>query len=279
MIRSTFNAMGTTVAVHTTDGDIGPVESLFEQNEQRFSRFRSDSELSRLNERRDTIIDVSQDLADLLDRASNARRRTQGLVDVGVGRALTAWGYDRTFSAVTDSVTAPKPTGPPSWDINGRKVRRSRATAFDLGGIAKGWTCDRAVESHLAVIVSAGGDLRSSDPSLLVDVLDASGRVAAEVPVGVGALATSSTSRRAWQVAGSPVNHIIDPRTMKPVVSPIVSATVVTDTAVDAEAGAKAVLLMGVDGLAWAAQQRWIRNAVAIWHDGSVFGTTVKGAA
>jgi thiamine biosynthesis lipoprotein len=68
-------------------------------------------------------------------------------------------------------------------------------------------------------------------------------------------------------------HHLIDPRTGRPADTPILSATVVAGTATEAEAGAKAVLLLGEDGLSWAADQAWIEAALAVWHDGSVFGT------
>ena len=92
--------------------------------------------------------------------------------------------------------------------------------------------------------------------------------------VGVGGLATSATTRRQWNVAGRPANHLIDPRTLSPAFSPIFSATVMTETAVEAEAGAKAVLLHGEHGLAWAEQQQWIDAALVVWRDGSVYATT-----
>jgi thiamine biosynthesis lipoprotein len=196
-----------------------------------------------------------------------------------MGRAIGAWGYDATFSDVSDKPHAPRPLEQPSWSIDGSTLSRGPGTTIDLGGIAKGWTCDRAVESGLAVIASAGGDMRSAEPGLVVEIIDSTSQVAAEVEVGIGALATSSTTRRTWQVAGAQVHHIIDPHTMAPAVTPVRSATVVADTAAEAEAGAKAVLLMGIDGLSWAASQRWIRHALAIWHDGSVFATALRRAS
>lgn len=279
MIRETFAAMGTTVAVHTIDGDAGPVRSMFESYETRFSRFLADSEVSRINAGPERDIVVTSDLADVLQTAAELKGRTEGLVDIGMGRAVSAWGYDATFSDVSDKPNAPRPTGQPSWSIDGSTLSRGPGTAIDLGGIAKGWTCDRAVESGLAVIASAGGDIRSADPGLVVEIMDSTSQVAAEVEVGIGALATSSTTRRRWQVAGAQVHHIIDPRTMAPAVTPVRSATVVADTAAEAEAGAKAVLLMGIDGLSWADSRRWIRHALAIWHDGSVFATALRRAS
>jgi thiamine biosynthesis lipoprotein ApbE len=53
----------------------------------------------------------------------------------------------------------------------------------------------------------------------------------------------------------------------------VVSATVLAATATDAEAGAKAVLMLGTDGLAWAEAEPWVAAALVIWHDGSIYGT------
>jgi thiamine biosynthesis lipoprotein len=122
--------------------------------------------------------------------------------------------------------------------------------------------------------VSAGGDLRSTDADTTVSIVDHNDDVVTRVHLGVGALATSCTRRRSWLVNGEEVSHLIHPSTMTPVRSPIVSASVIAETAVEAEAGAKAVILRGADGLAWADAQDWIHAAIVIWHDGSVFATT-----
>jgi thiamine biosynthesis lipoprotein len=204
------------------------------------------------------------------------RSLTGGLVDAGVGRAVRAWGYDRTFAEVGDRDAAPAslPEGPARWEIDGEVLRRPPGTLLDLGGVAKGWACDRAVEAGLAAVVSAGGDVRSADERTRVEVLGIAGEVAARLHLGAGALATSSTLRRRWQAGGRAAHHLIDPRTMAPAVSPVVSATAVAGTAVEAEAGAKAILLLGEDGLAWADRQPWLHGALVVWHDGSVFATT-----
>jgi thiamine biosynthesis lipoprotein len=144
---------------------------------------------------------------------------------------------------------------------------------IDLGGVAKGWSCDRAVERGLATIVSAGGDIRSDDPGTIVSVVDPWGETAARLRLGIGALATSSTTRRRWKAGAREVCHLIDPRTMTPIDTPILSASVVVRSAVGAEAAAKTVLLRGEAGLAWAADTDWVDAAVVVWHDGSVYAT------
>lgn len=275
---STFQAMGTTIVVHGAPDDASEARKLFAANERRFSRFLEDSELSRLNADLDDTVEVSPEMARILGAASEMRTRTDGLVDIGIGEAVVAWGYDRTFPEVADRSDEPDALPRTTWSIQGSVVRRPHGVRLDLGGIAKGWTCDDAVTGGLATVASAGGDLRSSDVTLVADI-EHDGEVVAELEVGVGALATSSTRRRRWRVAGNAAHHIIDPRTMAPSVSPIVSASAVTGTAVEAEAAAKAILLLGVDGLAWADRQRWIRRALVVWRDGMVYATKERSAA
>ncbi|MGI9528948.1 MAG: FAD:protein FMN transferase [Acidimicrobiia bacterium] len=279
MTETTFRAMGTTVVLHGGVAALARARTAFDQFERRFSRFMPDSELSAMNATAGPTVGLSPTMAEIMEVAEDLRDRTDGVVDVGVGRAVIDWGYARTFEEVRDLDQAPPPLVRPTWSTDHGVLQRSTGTTFDLGGIAKGWTCDRVVESGLATVASAGGDVRSADPTLVVDVVDAEGDLAAEVLVGVGALATSSIKKRRWQVASSAAHHIVDPRTMAPVVTPIASASVVANTAAEAEAGAKAVLIQGVDGLAWADAQPWISQAVAIWHDGNVYGTTTALAS
>jgi thiamine biosynthesis lipoprotein len=276
MLLQRFRAMGTEV-VTVADGahDLGGVRALFEEVEACCSRFRPGSELSRINAAPGDPVRVSPLLAEALEAASRGHALTGGLVDAAVGQAVRAWGYDRTFAEVRGLPAVPSvlPEAQ-AWQIRGTVLRRRPGTLLDLGGVAKGWTCDRAVEGGLAVVVSAGGDVRSADEGTRVEILGIGGEVAARLHLGVGALATSSTLRRRWQAGGRAAHHLIDPRTMAPAVSPVVSATAVAETAAEAEAGAKAILLLGEDGLAWADRQPWLRGALAVWHDGSVFATT-----
>lgn len=272
MNRVEFRAMGTTV---TAVGEqVGRVEAFVAAAEAIFSRFDPASELTALNDDPRREVEVSTDLAACLHTAAELRESTAGLVDPAVGGTLIDWGYDRTFAEIAglSSVGAVRNINP--WSITGNVVRRSPGTRLDLGGIAKGWTADRAVESGLAAMVSAGGDVRSTLADATVVVESPWGDVAARVRLGLGGLATSSTIRRRWHVGDGSAHHIIDPRRLRPAVSPVFSATVMAGTAAAAEAGAKAVLLHGEHGLVWAERQDWIEAALVVWHDGSVYATT-----
>jgi len=103
MQRRAFRAMGTEIELFldAPNGDAALVEAEaeFHRLEKLLSRFRSDSELSRLN--RDGAIDASADLVKVTQLALRARERTGGRFDPTVHEALVAAGYDRSFELLS----------------------------------------------------------------------------------------------------------------------------------------------------------------------------------
>ena len=220
MTVSVFRSMGTDVEVHTHQQDgAQTARNMFASYEQRFSRFLANSELSEINSCGSSG-QVSADMSDVLTAAAEIKKRTRGLVDIGVGRAVTDWGYTTAFADLVPPTSAPSSPGSTEWAFQGGRLDLDPEAAIDLGGIVKGWAADRVVESGVADVVSAGGDLRSVDPTLVVEVADEHGTVVADVHVGVGALATSSRCSRRWKVGSLDAHHIIDPRTARPAAPP-----------------------------------------------------------
>lgn len=276
MMADEFPAMGTTISVTAPDAaGIAATQRWFAEVEHACSRFLPHSNLSKLNDDPRPAVPVAGLLSQVLRRAAEIRDLTDGLVDAGVGSDVVRWGYNRTFDDVSGLAAAPAhDLGSRAWAVRDGMVTRPPGVRIDLGGIAKGWAADEAVRSGLARIVSAGGDLASSHPDCEVEVRGPAGNIVATVAVGIGALATSSVSRRRWRVGDDVAHHLIDPRTARPADTPVVSATVIAEHAVVAEAGAKAVLIRGADGLAWAGRQHWIKAAVVVWNDGAVYATS-----
>ena len=151
MIVDRFGAMGTQIEVHGTDhAGLDEVQALFETIEACCSRLRPDSELSQVNARAGQAIPLSPLLKEILMAADAMRVSTDGLVDAGIGGRLVAWGYDRTFADVVGRSLAPRPGDSGDWRLDGSALLLAEGTRLDLGGIAKGWTSDRAVEMGLA---------------------------------------------------------------------------------------------------------------------------------
>lgn len=250
MLRRSFHAMGTDVellldapAGERAERALDRAEAELERLEQVLSRFRSDSELSRLN-RDGHVAEASADLVRVVELALAGREATGGRFDPTVHDALVAAGYDRTF----DEVPAEAP-GVPSTPvtcggavrIDGLAIVLSPGTRLDLGGIGKGYAVDRVAES-LAVagpcLVNAGGDLAVRGGSWPVGVADG-----LTLELSRGGMATSGRDRRRWVRGGEELHHLIDPSSGRPAESDLVRVTVVADSASDAEVLAKAAFL------------------------------------
>ena len=229
----------------------------FEEQEQRFSRFRPTSLLSALN--RGETIDEPWFVAGCR-LALEAHAFTGGLFNPMVLPALTAAGYDRTFGEVAGGgapVALPAPDPHECLVIEGQRVTLKHGQ-LDLGGIVKGWTVDCAVEHLRArypdVMLNAGGDLRAegSEAGREGWLLAVEGLDGADAWTGTmtGAMATSTTLKRRWQTtSGATAHHLIDPRSGLPAESPYVQVTAWAAECWRAEVWAKAVLIGGQHGM------------------------------
>lgn len=270
VFATSFRALGSQVNVwlDTDDPAVDGVLALrqvpgwLEEIEAALSRFRPDSELSRLNQRLREWVDSSETMQCNLDAALRAARITGGLVTPLVLRALVAAGYDRSFEMVhqVEASDGNEPMPVRRWE----SIQLDRAAgrvwlpdAIDLGGTAKGWAAQQVAQrlsAHGPALVDLGGDIVGQGKPWMVYVFDP---FRPETPFAAVRLhdctiATSGTDYRRW---GAGRHHIIDPLTGLPSQTDVVSATVIHPDAVLAEAYAKAVLLQGsVAGLNWLAQ-------------------------
>ncbi len=275
MQRLEFRAMGCHMTVvldadqHTASLDTVPV--WFEAWEQALSRFRADSELSRLNQHAGRWVRVSTTLWDVIHLALLAARWTDGLISPTILNALEAAGYDRTFDQISAADRPIVAQSDGQWrSIQRQSLKRSIYLPLngrlDLGGVAKGWAADRAAKklgAHGPALIDAGGDIAISGPRL-----DGS-----PWPIGVsnpfqpdqpfetlkieqGGVATSGKDYRRWLRAGQWQHHLIDPRTGLPAQTDVLSATVIAPTTFEAEIAAKVIAISGSEyGLTWLEEQ------------------------
>ncbi len=152
------------------------VESLFATYEQALSRFRPDSELSRLNGRNGQWVVVSDLLWDVLTLALGMAAITNGRFDPTLLNGMCHAGYADSFAQMRrGSISG---SGMTFMALNGRwsdvQLDEARQAVYlpdgvglDLGGIAKGYTAQTAV-AHLRAygpcLVDAGGDLAAGAP-------------------------------------------------------------------------------------------------------------------
>lgn len=249
MNTETWSAWSCAVAVTAQDRDLASatatVRAVMAEVDRAASRFRDDSDLSRVNAAAGRYVAVSPLTLTLLELALVVADRTQGAVTPTIGAALIAAGYDADIDTVRARTHAPSCTGGPAPAPSAVRLDRSfgrvgvtAGTRLDLGAIAKAYSVDEAVrrigtQARGPVLVSIGGDLavhRAPDEGWTVAVSETAHDAAEVVTIDTGALATSSTRGRRW--GGG--HHIIDPRTGRPAAGRVRTVSVWAPTAVEA---------------------------------------------
>ncbi|HEY1111420.1 MAG TPA: FAD:protein FMN transferase [Opitutaceae bacterium] len=248
------------------------VAERLEALEDIFSLYRPESELSRFNRARTTDwLEVSPELARVAEGSRAISDLTGGAFDATVAPLLALWGFGpkgavrqapsgRSLVAarqLVDYRTLEVRRAPPG-------LRKTRATATaDFSSYAKGFAADQ-VSDLLQVLglpdhlVQIGGDVKTRSPQ--------SWRVGVEKP-GAGlvatlelakesALSTSGNHRNAVEREGRRDGHIIDPHTGRPVVSPVVSVSVIHTSCAQSSSLATGLYVMGLEvGMALAERE------------------------
>jgi len=290
--RLEFHAMGcemlALVETESVPALLASVPLWFEEWEQVLSRFRYDSELTRLNQIHERPVPVSEILWDVLQAARQAERRSDGLVTPTLLDAILEAGYDRPFEVlphqtpqVADPVlAAPQPLTAVAVNHAARTVTLPPGTSLDFGGIAKGWAAHQAMKRLQAegpALVNAGGDIAISGPRAdgspwPIGVTDPFQRKEGieTLFLNAGGVATSGKDRRRWTRDGILQHHIIDPATNQPADTDLLTVTVVAPDVMEAEAAAKAAFILGSRvGLEWV-DARTRLAALFILDDGQV---------
>jgi thiamine biosynthesis lipoprotein len=267
--------MGTTWRVFHSGGaaqaDADALVALVAADEQRWSRFRADSELNRLNAAGGTPTRVSPETLELLEECDRWRESTGGAFAPLVGSAMADWGYAESRDARAPWVReSPRPIAIPRdglvFDPVLRLARVPPQCRLDLGGIAKMWSARRAAVLLLercgdpCLLVEAGGDMIAARGDHVVRV-EAPGDHAIVVGEGQG-IATSGWSRRHWVNGdGMIAHHLIDPATGAP--GPRLQATVRANDPIEAEIAAKVLALRPEQLMATS-------NAALLWSEDEV---------
>jgi len=273
----------------------------FKEVETRLTRFNASSELSLLNAATGSWRDVSPLLFDALAEGVRAAQDSGGLFDPALLALMEALGYDRDISAIRHREVAPGAgalwvgadgVAPGGWraielDAANRRVRLPFGVRIDLGGIAKGWAADVALERFFApgdhALINVGGDMRARGgpeegglwPIGLGSSEEALSADPATLPVvtlGAGGLAVSGARERWWYRNGIRQHHILDPQTGQsarlwidaadddaagePL---IVAAAALAPTAAHAEVAAKVAILQGYPLALRTVEDAWAR--------------------
>ena len=240
----------------------------------RLSRFRRDSELSGLNRSCRSVVHASRLLRAAVNAGQWAARRSGGLVDPTLVRALEHIGYDSSLDGAEPASLeealaeapprrAARPHPAARWrriavDDRAGTIARPPGVMIDTGGTGKGLCADAValrLGSYTRFVVDCGGDIAVGGVGAqlepyAVDVQHPlSGRSICSSKVASGGIATSGVNVRIWRLRGGGyAHHLLDPSTGSPVWSGLIAATALGDSALEAETLSKMALLLGPAG-------------------------------
>lgn len=287
--RSGGGIMGTTCSLSivapsgrpaVADRAARAAEEALRDVEVRMSTYIEASELSRLNaagaaER----VQLSPETLDLMDFARRMSGRTWGAFDPTARPIIELWKRGGRAGELPDAAAMDAARAASGWEhfrfVDGGVVKDDPAAGVDLGGIAKGYGIDRAVEAVRAAgaaggLVEVGGDLRcfGNRPgkgrwTVAVQSPFADDAAIAALAIESGAVCTSGNYRRFSEIDGRRYSHIVDPRTARPV-DRAPSVTVVAPTATVADAWATALSVLGPEGLDTLADEDGVEAMVIV---------------
>lgn len=240
------------------------VQKELERIESNLSHWRPESESSLINQSNTTTaMEVSEELATLLELCLRLSRDTQGAYDITVGPLVNLWGFgpDRNVSLPPSSESIAKTLASVGWQKlhfapETRALRKEVADLqIDLGSVLQGYAVDQVVKLLRAelgtsseFLVEIGGEMYASG-SWQIGIEDASNphAIAQTVTLVNQALATSALSRNAREGTEAPPNHLIHPSTGHPMQTHSIGCSVVAEKCIEADALATACLLLDPD--------------------------------
>ncbi len=280
MIR--FHAMGTEVLIATdsvdkrTMDEIQQARQWFEHWEQVFSRFRTTSELTWVNQNTGKSVEVSPPFFEVIKLAIETDKDTNGLITPTILNAIESVGYSVSFEQIIDLTEIDLRVNPINTQSDAQKIEfdeknRSIYVPFgmklDFGGIVKGWAADQAMrrlEPFGPVLVDAGGDIAISAPMLngnpwpvaVANPFDHDKSLTI-LMVERGGVATSGKDRRRWLTNAGWQHHLIDPRSSLPATTDVTAVTILADDVITAERNAKMGVFLGsIEGKKWLDNQQ-----------------------
>jgi len=260
--RDGFFAMDTVVELTSVGGDRAPeaARRAVKDVEGWADCYESGAELYRLNlSAGGGPVRVSKGLAEVLEVALRVAEKSGGAFDPTVLPLIEAYGFNGEKYRVPGNGEIAEIL--PHVDyrrigLNGDSVEIPEGFALDLGGAAKGYAVDRALDAMKAAgaeagLVNIGGDIsafgeRAGGGPWTIGVQHprAPGELFAVLELQDGAVATSGDYERYFVVDGVRYHHILDPKTGRPARG-LVSVTVTAPSCVLADAYATAVFVLG----------------------------------
>ena len=224
--------------------------------ENKFSRFNSENELSRLN--RDKSIQPSPEFLEICRLAIDIHEKTKGSFNSLL--QVSKIGYNKSFEDVQKNTTNKLSSLGYNSNLNEvylneKLIRLKPDHELDFGGFLKGYVAEK-IASKLrkecnGLVVSIGGDmytygLNDKGRRFAIEIINPhNDDKNVNIPMLDSSLCTSGTYKRKWSIRNQQFHHILDYQTKKSADSDIVSASILHKNGSMADALATTAISLG----------------------------------
>ncbi len=243
------------------------IDSILKAFDKSCSVFDSTSVISRINNN-DPTVEADDWFIDVFRRSAEVSSLSGGALDITVGPVVRAWGFAngpvaKHDKAYIDSLL--QFVGMDKVKLEGRKViKKYPGVTLDLNAVAQGYSVDviskffeeKGIKNYL---VEIGGEVRCKGTNAKNkywhigidrpsdDNLEPGKELQAIVELKNKSLTTAGNYRKFFVENGVKYGHTIDPKTGFPARNTLLSATVVCDDAVTADAWDTAFMVLGLE--------------------------------
>ncbi|MFY0684149.1 MAG: FAD:protein FMN transferase [Balneola sp.] len=272
-IENTGQAQGSTYQIKylsPNGADLGDdIVDIFQEIDLSMSTYIPTSLISQIN-KGDTTVKIDAPFEEVLTRSIEIANETNGQFDPTIGPLVRFWGFG--FDEVKTDIDPEEinrikeSTGYESIDFENHSVTIPKGFNIDFNAIAQGFTVDyiaRFLESKKVehYMVEVGGEVKAKGVNdknnywkIGVDKpqeqIDTEDRFQFILTLQDRALVTSGNYRKFWvdKETGVRYSHTIDPKTGYPARNRLLSASILGDSAMDADAYATACMVKGLEG-------------------------------
>ncbi|MNI11662.1 Thiamine biosynthesis lipoprotein ApbE precursor [compost metagenome] len=253
-----------------TKQNLEDIDALLNNIDQKINRQLEGSEIYQVNENSGvSAVQVSEETFDLVAKAMEYAKRTNGMFDPAIGNLVSLWNIGHEGAHVPESEEIDEAIKFCDYrkielnEANQEIYLQEKGMSIDLGSIGKGYAADKIYE-YLAdqgfnsAIIDLGGNVyamgqKPGNQKWNIGIQDPDqdrGNSIGSIKVEDKTIVTSGIYERFFIEDGKLYQHILDPRTGYPVDNDISSVTIVTNSSTNADALSTTLFVLGIeDGL------------------------------
>ena len=243
------------------------IDSILKAFDKSCSMYDSTSIISRINNN-DPTVEADDWFIDVFKKSAEVNALSGGALDITVGPVVHAWGFGTAPIAKHDEAyidSLLQFVGMDKVRLEGRKViKKYPGVSLDVNAVAQGYSVDvvskffedKGIKNYL---VEIGGEVHckgtnAKDKLWHVGIdkptdgnIAPGGQLQAIIALDNKSLTTAGNYRKFFVENGVKYGHTIDPKTGFPAKNTLLSATVVCDDAITADAWDTAFMVLGLE--------------------------------